>query len=250
MNISIAAEPLFYIFSFPVTNTILVTLVLSLIVIIGSYIVKSRIRLIPRGFQNVIEAVLEALLNLVDSVTQDRKQSKKFFPLVATIFIFVILSNWVEVVPGLGTIGIFEHHEDHEILVPFIRSGSADLNLTLALAIVSVMSAQILGIAAIGIGKYAGKFLVSPFAKPYFVGTFVGLLEFISEIAKLISFSFRLFGNIFAGEVLLMVMLFLIPYFVPLPFLFLELFVGFVQALVFSMLTLVFLKMAVTEAAH
>jgi F-type H+-transporting ATPase subunit a len=250
MNISIAAESLFHIGSFPVTNTLVVTLGVSLIIIIASVILKSRVRLIPKGFQNIVESVLEALLNLADSVTQDRKQSKKFFPLVATIFIFVILSNWVEVVPGLGTIGLREVHEGKNILVPFLRSGSADLNFTLALAIVSVMAAQILGIAAIGVGKYAGKFFVSPFKSPYVVGTFVGLLEILSEVAKLISFSFRLFGNIFAGEVLLMVMLFLVPYLVPLPFLFLELFVGFVQALVFSMLTLVFLKMAVTESAH
>lgn len=248
MNISLAAETLFHIFGFPVTNTLVVTFGISLIIIVASVILKSRVRLIPRGFQNVVEAVLEALLNLADSVTQDRRQSKKFFPLVATIFIFVILSNWVEVVPGLGTVGLREMSEGKNILVPFIRSGSADLNFTLALAIVSVTSAQILGIAAIGIGKYAGKFFVSPFRKPYFIGTFVGILELISEVAKLISFSFRLFGNIFAGEVLLAVMLFLVPYFIPLPFLFLELFVGFVQALVFSMLTLVFLKMAVTEA--
>jgi F-type H+-transporting ATPase subunit a len=248
MNISIAAEPIFHIFSFPVTNTIIVTFFISLIIIAGSAILKSRVHLIPRGFQNIVEAVLEALLNLADSVTQDRRQSKKFFPIVATIFIFVILTNWVEVVPGLGTIGIWEELHGKEVLVPFIRSGAADLNLTLALAIVSVISAQVLGIAAIGAAKYAGKFFVNPFHKPYFVGTFVGLLELISEVAKLISFSFRLFGNIFAGEVLLTVMLFLVPYFVPLPFLFLELFVGFVQALVFSMLTLVFFKMAATEA--
>ncbi len=250
MNISIAAEPIFHIGSFVVTNTILVTLVLSLIIIAASYILKSRIRLIPRGFQNLIEFVLEALLDLVDSVTQDRNQSKKFFPIVATIFIFVILINWVEVLPGLGTIGIFSEHHGEAMLIPFIRSSSADLNFTLAIAIVSVLAAQILGIAAIGVKKYAAKFFVSPLHKPYFVGTFVGILELVSEVAKIISFSFRLFGNIFAGEVLLAVMLFLVPYFVPLPFLFLELFVGFVQALVFSMLTLVFLKMAATEAAH
>ncbi|MFA5872009.1 MAG: F0F1 ATP synthase subunit A [Parcubacteria group bacterium] len=250
MNISIAAETIFRIGTFPVTNTLLMTLVISLIIIIASFILKSRIRLVPRGFQNLVETVFEALLNLIDSVTQDRKQSKKFFPIVVTIFIFVILTNWIEIIPGLGTIGIFEHHNGETILVPFIRSGSADLNMTLALAIISVISAQILGIMAIGIGKYAQKFFISPLHKPYFVGTFVGALELISEVAKIISFSFRLFGNIFAGEVLLMVMLFLVPYFVPLPFLFLELFVGFVQALVFSMLTLVFFKMAVTEAAH
>ena len=108
MNISLAAEPLFHIGSFPVTNTIVVTLAVSLIIIIASAILKSKIRLIPRGFQNVVESVLEALLNLVDSVTQDRKQTKKFFPLVATLFLFIILSNWVEVIPGLGTIGLHE----------------------------------------------------------------------------------------------------------------------------------------------
>src|SRR3990172_11838240 len=197
MNISIAAEPLFHIGSFPVTNTIVVTLCISLIIIIASIIMKSRVRLVPKGFQNIVEAVLEALLNLADSVTQDRRQTKRFFPLVATIFIFVILSNWVEVLPGLGTIGLRETHEGKSILVPFLRSGSADLNMTLALAIVSVLSAQILGIMAVGIGKYAGKFFVNPLRPPYFVGTFVGILELVSEFAKLISFSFRLFGNIF-----------------------------------------------------
>ena len=250
MNISIAAESLFHIGSFAVTNTLVVTLGISLLIIAGSLILKKRISLVPRGFQNIVESILEALLNLADSVTQDRKQSKKFFPIVATIFIFVILTNWVEVVPGLGTIGINEMEEGKQILVPFIRSGAADLNFTLAIAIVSVISAQVLGIAAIGVGKYAGKFFVSPLRSPYFVGTFVGILELVSEVAKLISFSFRLFGNIFAGEVLLMVMLFLVPYFIPLPFLLLELFVGFVQALVFAMLTLVFFKMAATEASH
>jgi F-type H+-transporting ATPase subunit a len=248
MNISIAAEPIFHISSFPVTNTILVTLCISLIIIIASVILRSRVNLIPRGFQNIVESILEALLDLADSVTQDRKLSKKFLPVVATIFIFVILTNWVEVIPGLGTIGIYETHHGEQVLVPFIRSGSADLNLTLAIALISVISAQILGIAVIGAGKYAKKFFVSPLHKPYFVGTFVGLLELISEMAKIVSFSFRLFGNIFAGEVLLTVMLFLVPYIVPLPFLLLELFVGFIQALVFSMLTLVFFKMATTEA--
>jgi F-type H+-transporting ATPase subunit a len=101
-----------------------------------------------------------------------------------------------------------------------------------------------MGIMALGMKKYAGKFFVNPFKKPYFIGTFVGVLEIISEFAKIISFSFRLFGNVFAGEVLLLVMLALVPLVVPLPFLFLEVFVGFIQALVFAMLTLVFFKMA------
>lgn len=250
MEISLAAEPLFYIGTFPVTNTLIVTLILSAIIIISSVLLKNKLKLIPRGFQNIVEYVLEALLNLVDSVTQNREQTKKFFPIVATIFLFVILSNWLEIIPGLGTIGLNETHEGKTILVPFLRSNSADLNMTIALALISVITTQIFGIAAIGAVKYAKKFLVSPFHKPYVIGTFVGVLELVSEISKILSFSFRLFGNIFAGEVLLAVMLYLVPYIVPLPFLLLEIFVGFIQALVFAMLTLVFMKIAVTETAH
>lgn len=250
MEISLAAEPLFHIGTLPVTNTLIVTLFISLLVIISSYLLKDNLKLIPRGFQNIVEYVVEALLNLVDSVTNDREQTKKFFPLVATIFIFIILSNWVEIIPGLGTVGLKEIHNGEEIIIPFLRSNSADLNMTLALALISVFTIQFMGIAAIGVVKYAKKFFISPFHKPYAIGTFVGILELIGEIAKIISFSFRLFGNIFAGEVLLIVMLTLVPFIVPLPFLMLEIFVGFIQALVFAMLTLVFLKMAVTETVH
>lgn len=250
MEISLSAESLFHIGSFPVTNTLVMTLLLSALIIITSIVLRSKLQMVPKGFQNIFEYVVEAFLDLVDSVTQDKEQSKKFFPIVMTIFLFVILSNWIELVPGLGTIGINEDLHGKTVLIPFVRSASADLNVTLAIALISVFTIQFMGIAAIGVRKYAGKFFVSPFHKPYFIGTFVGVLELISECAKIVSFSFRLFGNIFAGEVLLIVMLNLVPYLVPLPFLFLELFVGFVQALVFAMLTLVFLKMATTEAGH
>ena len=250
MEISLAPEIIFHIGSFPVTNSLLMTLVLSAIIILASLSLRNKLKLVPKGFQNIFEYVVEAFLDLIDSVTQNREQTRKFFPIVMTIFLFVILSNWIELVPGLGTIGINEEHHGKMILVPFIRSASADLNVTLAIALISVFTAQFMGIAAIGAARYAGKFFVNPLRKPYFIGTFVGILELISEVAKIISFSFRLFGNIFAGEVLLIVMLNLVPYFVPLPFLFLELFVGFVQALVFAMLTLVFLKMAVTAHDH
>lgn len=250
MEISLAAEPLFHIGTFPVTNTVVVTLALGVIIFLASFYFKNKLSLIPKGFQNIFESVLEALLNLVDSVTEDRKQTQKFFPIIATIFIFIILSNWLEIVPGLGTVGLNEIHEGKITLVPFLRSASADLNVTLALALIAVFTIQFMGIAAIGAVKYAKKFFVSPLHKPYVIGTFVGILELIGEVAKIISFSFRLFGNIFAGEVLLTVMLTLVPYLVPLPFLMLEIFVGFIQALVFSMLTLVFLKIAVTETAH
>ena len=245
---SFTPEAIATIGSFPITNSLLVTLFISSLIIFGALLLKKKIKSSrPNGFQNMIEMVFEGLLDLIDGVTGNREQTRKFFPLVATIFIFVILINWIEIVPGLGTIGVEQLHHGEKILAPFIRSASADLNLTLMLSLVAVMAAQFMGITALGIKKYAGKFFVSPFKKPYFVGTFVGVLEIISEFAKIISFSFRLFGNIFAGEVLLTVMLILVPLFIPLPFLFLEIFVGFIQALVFAMLTLVFMKMA-TEA--
>lgn len=251
MNISLAAEPIFKIGGFNVTNSLLVSWVVLLFLVFVGVKIKRGLKLVPHGLQNIIEYVFEFLLGLFDSVTQNREQSKKFFPLVTTIFLFVILVNWVEVLPGLGTIGIYEEHGGHQVLIPFVRAASADLNFTLAIALISVLATQFFGIAAIGFFKYIGKFFISPLEKPYIIASFVGILELISEVAKLISFSFRLFGNIFAGEVLLTVMLFLVPYVVPLPFLMLEIFVGFIQALVFSMLTIVFLKMAtVTHDAH
>ncbi len=254
MQISLTPESIVKFGDFSVTNTVLMTVVISALIIISSVIVGKRAKHKktkhkPKGLHHISEVVLELLLDLADSITGNREQSKKFFPYVATIFIFVILSNWIELVPGLGTVGVYQMHHGERELIPFIRSNSADLNMTLAIALVSVVMAQIMGISALGLKKYGKKFLVSPLKKPYFVGTFVGLLEIISEFAKIVSFSFRLFGNIFAGEVLLTVMLMLVPYFIPLPFLFLELFVGFVQAMVFAMLTLVFFKMA-TEEAH
>jgi len=244
MEISLAAEPLFKIGSFSVTNSLMMSwIVLALLAAIGIKI-KRGLSVIPKGLQNVMEYVFEMLLGMIEGVTGDREQAKKFFPVIVTIFLFVILCNWIGLLPGMGTVGIHEELHGKEVLVPFIRAGSADLNFTLAIAVISVFCTQFFGIAAIGFFKYAGKFLVSPFKKPFFIGTFVGFLELVSEITKLISFSFRLFGNIFAGEILLMVMLSLVPWLVPLPFLLLEIFVGFVQALVFSMLTLVFMKMA------
>ncbi|MDP2630566.1 MAG: F0F1 ATP synthase subunit A [Candidatus Uhrbacteria bacterium] len=246
MNISIVAEPLFEIAGFPVTNSMLVGWVMSVLLIILGFCARRRLALVPRGVQNFFEAVLEQVLGMIDSVTHNRDQSKKFFPLIATIFLLIISVNWAGLLPGSGSIGIREMHEGAEILVPFIRSTSADLNFTIALAIISVITVQVVGITSIGFFKYAGRFI--NFSNP--LNFFVGILELVSEIAKLISFSFRLFGNIFAGEVLLTVMTVLVPYIIPLPFLALEVFVGFIQAFVFAILTLVFLKMASEEMTH
>jgi F-type H+-transporting ATPase subunit a len=246
MNISIIAEPLFHIAGFPVSNSMLVGWVMSIALIVFGLVACRNLALVPRGEQNVFEGILEHVLAMVDSVTHNRDQSKKFFPLIATIFLLVVSVNWAGLLPGAGSIGLRQVHEGKEILIPFIRSTSADLNFTIALAIISVVAVQVTGIVSIGLFKYAGRFI--NFSNP--LNFFVGILELISEIAKLISFSFRLFGNVFAGEVLLTVMTVLVPYIIPLPFLALEVFVGFIQAFVFAILTLVFLKMASEEMAH
>lgn len=220
-----------------------------LVLIIPALILKKRgLQLIPKGLQNFVETIIEGFLNFWTSITQDREQAKKFFPLVTTIFLFVITSNWLGIFPGVGPIGFHEVHEGHPVFIPLLRSGYADVNFTLALALISVIATQVYGIRSLGFFNYAGKFFKNPLKDP--IGFFVGILELISEFAKIISFSFRLFGNIFAGEMLLVVIGFLVPFLAPLPFYGLEIFVGFVQALVFSLLTLVFLKMAVTSHAE
>ena len=248
MNISLAAESLFHIGTFPITNTLIMSWAVIAVLVVVALLARRSLGTggVPKGIGNAFEAVIEALLDFVDSVTRDREKSERFLPIIATIFLFVIVSNWIELVPGLGTIGIWEEHEGKSILVPFIRSASADLNVTLAVAIISVVATHLYGVGALGLGNHLKKFF--NFSNP--IMTFVGLLELISEFAKVISFSFRLFGNIFAGEVLLLVVATLAPYVIPLPFLFLEIFVGFVQALVFSMLTLVFIKVSVSHGDH
>jgi F-type H+-transporting ATPase subunit a len=172
----------------------------------------------------------------------DRKLALKFFPLAATFFIFILTTNWMGLLPGFGSVGFYEH----EVLVPYFRATNADLNTTLALAMLSVITIQVAGITALGFFRYGKKFI--NFSSP--INFFVGILELISEFAKIISFSFRLFGSIFAGEILLMVIAFLVPYVVPLPFIGLEIFIGGVQALVFMLLTVVFIKMAMTPMEH
>lgn len=250
MEISIAAEKLFSIGGFPVTNALLIGFLVSIFLIVVTQIVRKHLEQVPRGIQNLVEVIFEALLDLVESVTQDKKQARQFFPLIATIFLFVLIANWVGLLPGLGTVGLTHMKDGHATIIPFLRSTSADLNFTIALSLIAVFTVQMTGIAALGIVKYGKKFFISPFHKPYGIGTAVGILELTSELGKIISFTFRLFGNVFAGEVLLTVMLHLVPYFIPLPFMFLEVFVGFIQAVVFAMLTLVFLKMATVEVEH
>jgi len=292
-EISIPAETVVTLFGFPITNTLLATWLTMLILIVGSWLITRKSKMVPGRWQGALEMIVEALYNLVEGAA-GRKWARRFFPLVATIFIFLLVSNWLGLTPLYGGWGVLEpaqegehgqavqwlnrseslglwvpaeqgHGEGEQTykLAPLFRSAATDMNTTVALAIISVVCTQIFGVWASGV-PYFGKFVavsrvIQALTKPrlgcvgrigtFFMGIidlFVGLIETISEFGKIISFSFRLFGNIFAGEVLLGVIGFLIPYLVSLPFYGLELFVGFVQALVFMMLSVAFFITAIS----
>ena len=248
MNISLAAEKIIEFGPIAITNTMLVTWVAIIVLVTLSYFATRKVSAVPGKLQNIFEFILEALLGLIDGITADRKKSEKFLPLVATIFLFIITCNWMGLIPGFETIGRFEEHAGKEILIPYLRSPASDLNTTLALALITMFSVQIVGITSIGFFRYFKKFV--NFKGP--IDFFVGFVETVSEFAKIISFSFRLFGNVFAGGVLLAVVSSLIPILVPLPFYGMEMFVGAIQALVFAMLATVFLQMATVahDAEH
>lgn len=240
MEISFAAETLGHVGPLPITNTLLMAWITMAILCTGGLAATYRPQLVPGRFQNGVEFILESVLDFFSTVLGSRTQAEKFFPLVFTFFIFILLSNWLGILPGVGTVGIesAEHHTVH-----LLRSTYSDLNMTIALALISLVATHVIALKTLGVRGHLGKFI--SFKSP--IAFFVGILETIAEFAKILSFSFRLFGNVFAGEVLLAVMMFLLPYLAPVPFLGMELFVGFVQALVFSMLTLVFIKVATSE---
>ena len=242
-RIEIAAEKLFEVLGLPVTNTLLMGWIVVGVLTVLGFLIARKVTLIPKGLQNLFEAFIDGFLGLMESVFGSREKAEKYLPLVATIFIFILLSNWFGILPGVGSIGFFEETGGGKAFVPFLRSPASDLNFTLALALIAVLMGNILGVAAIGFFKHLSRFL--SFKGP--IDFFVGILEFISEIAKMVSFSFRLFGNVFAGEVLLIITGFLAPFLVPVPFLLLEIFVGFIQALVFAMLTTVFIGIATSQ---
>lgn len=249
-HISLAAEVIGHIGGLPITNALLTSWIVTAGLILFSLIASRRLTLIPAYGQSIVELVIGGLYDFFGSVTG--KQKQQFFPLIASLFIFIIIANWVGLLPGVGTIGFTKVSESadrlslteapHTEFVPLLRGATADLNMTLALAIVAVVAIQYFGFRTVGV-RYSRRFL--NFSNP--INFSIGILELVSEFSKIISFTFRLFGNIFAGEVLLTVMAFLMPVLVPLPFLMLELFVGFIQALVFSMLTAVFLNVAVSH---
>lgn len=243
IHISLTAEKLFSIGGLSITNSLLTTWIVMVILVIFSIICTRKLSLVPGNAQQLAEIVVDGIYNLFSTILHEN--TKRFFPLIGTYFLFIIMLNWSGLLPGVGTVGINKLLEGHEVFVPLFRSGTADLNTTLALALIAMLVIQVAGLKTLG-AAYLKKFL--NFTNPIYF--FVGVLDIISELSRVISFAFRLFGNIFAGEVLLTVIAFLMPVFAPLPFLGLELFVGFIQALVFSMLTAVFLSLATSKTTH
>jgi len=259
---TIFAEPILNFGNFTITNSLFSSILVTIFLIVIFILIKSKIKKIPRGIQNFFEMILEFGLNFTDSITQDRKTSEKLLPVVLALFLFILLNNWFGLLPVIGTVGFYEIHNGHNTFIPFFRGGTADLNMTLALALFVVIFSHMLGVFSIGAWKHLNKFinietlLEIPkkfkkdknviFINP--VKFFVGFMEIIGEIAKVMSLSLRLFGNIFAGEVLLASMAMIFAIFLPIPFFFLEVLVGMVQAAVFSILTLVFLSMSTSEA--
>jgi len=242
IHISPKAEAIFHIGEFTVTNSLILSVIILILLVLGAFFLGRRLSLVPGKMQNFFEFVFEGILSLMDAVLGNREKSEKYLPLVATIFLFVLFSNWFGLIPGLNALLVRNESET----TPLFRAPSSDLNFTLALAIVTVLAVNLFAMLALGARLHVMKFL--NFKSP--MGFFVGILELISEFARIISFSFRLFGNVFAGEVLLTITGFLIPYLVPLPFLGLEIFIGFIQAFVFAMLALVFLAVATAEHAE
>lgn len=261
LGAALAAEPLFHLGSFPVTNAMVNAWIVAVFFIVIAAIASRRNTLVPRGIHNFFEAIVVFLLNEMDKVTGDRKKSKLFFPLVATLFLFILVNNWFGLAPGTGTIGIYGEVHGHTELIPLLRPATADLNMTLALAAFSVVVVQLAGVQGIGFMNYVSKFInirgiIQAVPKgPVAIGVaiiefFVGLLEIVGEVARIASLSLRLFGNVFAGEILIGVILGLVSYVIPLPFMALELLVGVIQASVFSLLVLVFLTVATMEHGH
>ena len=240
LNISISAEPIAHFFGLTITNSLFTSWIITIALVICAYLFSKQLKIkgAPNRLQSFVELIVEALFGMVESIAGSAK-AKRFFPMVATLFVFILFSNWSGLLPGAGTIGFHEVLHDAEVFIPYWRAPTSDVNTTLALGLITMVMVQVYGYKYLGL-KYFKKFL--DFSSP--INFFVGLLELISDFSKIISFTFRLFGNIIAGEILLLVMAMLVPVLGPTPFIALEIFVGFIQALVFMMLASVFINMA------
>ncbi|MFH1894535.1 MAG: F0F1 ATP synthase subunit A [Patescibacteria group bacterium] len=229
-EISIAGEKVFEVFGISITNTFILSLVISVGVFVFAFLSLRAQKMIPKKLQNFWEFLLESLFKFFNSITGSEAKTKEIFPLACTLFLLIIFCNLIELIPGLG---IFK----------FLRAPSSDLNFTFALALLSVASVNLLAVKNLGMLNYLKKFVSK---NP--VMLFAGTLEGVGEFTRIISLAFRLFGNLFAGEILLIVISYLFSYILPLPFLGLEILVGFIQAFIFPTLIVIFYTIAIQKS--
>ncbi|MBN2462940.1 MAG: F0F1 ATP synthase subunit A [Dehalococcoidia bacterium] len=254
-HVELPSEGIFHTPILTITNTLIASW-LTIIVLIGFvYACTRKMKLIPGRLQSLAEVIVETLLNFVKSVAGE-KNARTLFPVVATIFLYVLTNAYLALLPFFGTIGITEHDGT---FIPLFRAANTDINLPLSIAIVSFTCVEFWGLRSLGFFRYLNTFFnfgqlrdgfISLFKgkiRPAisgimfgFINLFIGMLEILSHFIRIISFTFRLFGNMTAGEILLLVVTFLVPLVASIPFYGLELLVGVLQALIFAGLTLVF----------
>ncbi|MBI2610470.1 F0F1 ATP synthase subunit A [Candidatus Kaiserbacteria bacterium] len=235
IHVAIAAEKLGELFGIPITNTLVTTWIVIALLVSLALFVRGRLEMVSGRLQTLLEEAFSFVYDYVAEVLESREMAKRFFPLLMTIFLFVFVGNMIHFLPGIGSIEYMDE--------PLLRAPSTDLTVPLTLAIISFFVIEITGIAVIGTWQYFKKF----FDIRSFIGFFVGIVEFIGEFARAFSLAFRLFGNILAGEVIIAVAIFFAPYLGPVPLMLFEIFIGFLQAAIFALLTLFFIKLAVSE---
>ena len=266
-DVKLPAEEIAQVGSFSITNTLIASWITILVLAVLFYFATRRMKLVPGRLQAFAEVVAEGLLGFVEGVA-GKPHARLLFPGIATIFLYVITNAYMGLLPIFGTIGFLEHGHGHEVeFIPLFRGANTDINLPLSIAIVSFILVETWGMRVVGFFHYTGEFInvgglgrgfkllftgrlkEAPMAIIFgFINMCVGLLEIFSHMTRMLSFTFRLFGNMTAGEILVTVSCFLIPMIFTIPFYGLELLIGLIQALIFSGLTLVFATVAISSA--
>ncbi|MBA3723778.1 MAG: F0F1 ATP synthase subunit A [Candidatus Levybacteria bacterium] len=237
--ISLAAEQIAHIGPIAITNTLTSTLIVDAALIGLAVYAHKNFKLLPGKFQSIIEMIMEGFHNLTEQVAG--KNTAQIFPYVMTFFLFILVANWSGLLPVISSLGFYHHTEHGEAFVPLVRATSTDLNTTLALALVSLVATHTMSIQTLGFKSYITRFFPLNI-----MGLYQGILELVSEITKIVSFSFRLFGNIFVGEVMLASLTTAFAFFLPIPVIMYEFFVGMIQATIFALLTMAFMALFTT----
>lgn len=235
-HIPLAPEVIGHIGHIPITNSLFNSFLLSLLLCLTAIILSKKITAIPGKFQAFVEIIIEYIYNMSEELA--RAKVTIFFPWIMTFFIYILIANLFSLMPGMSTIGFFEAHAGSQKFIPIFRPINSDLNMTLALGILSVLVTHYYAIRITGIRAYLQRWFS---VKMFGAALFVGILELVAEFTKIISLSFRLFGNILSGKVLIKTASSLSAFIVPIPFYFLELVIAIVQAATFFILTLVFM---------